>query len=85
MNQAILFPDREAWEADSQALCFPVQVNGMPLTCAISEESLRRRFGDGTPAFWLAQFRASRWDLEEEAEALIAVDAFDDQGWLWLP
>ncbi|MBJ3815095.1 DUF1488 domain-containing protein [Shimwellia pseudoproteus] len=85
MNQAILFPDHESWDADRQALCFPVQVNGMPLTCAVSGAVLTRRFGEGTPIFWLAQFRASRWDLEDEAEALIADDAFDDQGWLWLP
>lgn len=84
MNQSILFPDRETWDAERQALCFPVQVNGMQLTCAMTRDVLVQRFGDGTPAFWLAQFRTSRWDTEEEAETLIEEDAFDNQGWLWI-
>lgn len=32
----------------------------------------------------MALFTAHRWDLEEEAEAAIINDAFDDQEWVWL-
>lgn len=35
MNQAIHFPDREIWDENKQAVCFPVLVHGMQLTCAI--------------------------------------------------
>jgi len=81
MNQAIQFPDREEWNADKEAVCFPALVNGIVLTCAISAEALCQRFGQGEA---MALFTAHRWDLEEEAEAAIINDAFDDQEWVWL-
>ncbi len=72
MNQAIQFPDRESWDAERQGVVFPALVNGMQLTCAISGQILQQRFGAEGPAQWLAAFRREhRWDLEEEAEALI--------------
>ncbi|ADF64185.1 protein YrdB [Enterobacter cloacae] len=49
MNQAIHFPDREQWDESKQAVCFPVLVHGMQLTCAISGETLKRRFGGSNP------------------------------------
>lgn len=84
MNQAILFPDREEWNAEKEAVCFPVLVNGMQLVCAINSETLARRFGGETAGQWLAKFCEHRWDLEEEAEALIQSQQEDDQGWIWL-
>ena len=36
------------------------------------------------PAQWLAAFQEHRWDLEEEAEALIRDGQEDAQGWIWL-
>ena len=81
MNQAIQFPDREEWNADKAAVCFPALVNGMMLTCAISAEALSQRFGQGEA---MALFTVHRWDLEDEAEAAIANQAFDDQEWVWL-
>ncbi|RTY53463.1 DUF1488 domain-containing protein [Pantoea sp. YU22] len=81
MNQAIQFPDREEWNADKEAVCFPALVNGIVLTCAISAEALTQRFGQGEA---MALFTTHRWDLEEEAEAAIINDAFDDQEWVWL-
>ena len=45
MNQAIHFPDREIWDENKQAVCFPVLVHGMQLTCAIKGETLHQRFG----------------------------------------
>jgi len=81
MNQAIQFPDREEWHAELQAVCFPVLVNGMQLTCAIKGSSLAYRFKGDTPE----HFQANRWDIEEEAEQLIHDQQEDDQGWIWLP
>lgn len=84
MNQAIQFPDREAWHNEMQAVCFPALANGMQLSCAIKAETLAKRFGGETPAQWLALFQVHRWDLEEEAELLIQQQQEDDQGWVWL-
>ena len=84
MNQAIQFPDRESWDAERQGVVFPALVNGMQLTCAISGHSLQQRFSAEGPAQWLAAFQEHRWDLEEEAEALIRDGQEDAQGWIWL-
>lgn len=81
MNQAIHFPDRESWDEERGAIVFPVLVQGMGLTCAIKPDALQVRFGTGAA---MALFSAHRWDLEEEAEALIRQDEIDDQGWIWL-
>lgn len=81
MNQAIQFPDRELWDEDRLAVCFPVLVNGMQLNCAIRGETLLHRFGGVVP---LETFRENRWDLEEEASDLIREQQDDDQGWVWL-
>lgn len=84
MNQAIQFPDREEWNAQLLAVCFPVLVNGMQLTCAIKGDLLARRLGGETPAQWLAAFCEHRWELEEEAEQQIRAQQEDAQGWVWL-
>ncbi|HAU5607826.1 DUF1488 family protein [Citrobacter koseri] len=84
MNQAIQFPDREEWDADLEAVSFPALVNGIQLMCAIKGTTLAHRFGGDTPERWLADFCEHRWDLEEEAEALIQSQQEDDQGWVWL-
>ncbi|HEJ0424505.1 TPA: DUF1488 domain-containing protein [Citrobacter koseri] len=84
MNQAIQFPDREEWDAVLEAVSFPALVNGMQLMCAIKGTTLAYRFGGDTPERWLADFCEHRWDLEEEAEALIQSQQEDDQGWVWL-
>jgi hypothetical protein len=80
MNQAIHFPDTEVWDESKQAVCFPVLVNGMQMTCAITGELLLRRFGGVIP---LEVFRDHRWDLEEEASDMIRNEQEDDQGWVW--
>lgn len=84
MNQAIQFPDREEWSAEREAVCFPALVNGMQLMCAIKGKVLADRFGGDTAEQWLAIFCEHRWDLEEEAEALIQSQQEDDHGWVWL-
>ncbi len=81
MNQAIQFPDREIWDEEKLAVCFPALVNGMQMMCAIEGITLARRFGGGLP---LDTFREHRWDLEEEASDAIRNGDEDDQGWFWL-
>lgn len=81
MNQAIQFPDRETWNDEKQAVCFPALVNGMQMMCAIKGSTLAHRFGEGFP---LALFREHRWDLEEEASDVIRSGEEDDQGWFWV-
>ncbi|WP_439214592.1 DUF1488 domain-containing protein [Duffyella gerundensis] len=82
MNQAIQFPDREEWNREIDAMCFPALVNGISLTCAISASELQHRYGNEHLADKL--FSAHRWDLEEEAQTLIEQQKDDDQGWVWL-
>lgn len=84
MNQAIQFPDREHWDETQQAICFPALVNGLVLTCAIPRTVLVARFSGDTPEQWLHAFRKNRWDVEEDAEQLIAAQQEDAQGWIWL-
>lgn len=81
MNQAIHFPDREIWDSEKLAVCFPALVHGMQMMCAIKGGTLAARFGDELP---LNVFREHRWDLEEEASDLIRKGQEDDQGWVWL-
>jgi len=81
MNQAIHFSDRETWDDEKRAVCFPALVNGMQMMCAIEGATLVRRFGEGLP---LTLFREHRWDLEEEASDAIRAGEEDDQGWFWL-
>lgn len=82
MNQAIQFPDREWWDDSLKAVCFEAIVNGFMLTCAISGETIVRRYGNELAI--LPSFVAHRWDLEDEAEASIKDAQENDQGWVWL-
>lgn len=84
MNQAIQFPDRESWLAEFDAVAFPALVNGFQVTCAIKRDALQARYPQDASEQVLSVFRSHRWDLEEEAEALIRQNEEDDQGWYWL-
>lgn len=84
MNQAIQFPDTEQWSEEYQSICFPALSGGFQVTCAVSSVTLTKRYGGETPSEWLAFFRQHRWDLEDEAEELIAAHQDDDQGWFWI-
>lgn len=82
MNQAIQFPEREWWDDDLDAVCFPALVYGMQCICAISKESLANRYGLNVDS--LVAFRINRWELEEEAQRCIEQEEGDSQGWYWL-
>lgn len=84
MNQAIQFPDQEQWDDHRQAISFPALVNGFQVMCGIRAEIIANRYGGDNKESWLECFRHHRWDLEEEAEALITAGEEDDQGWIWL-
>ncbi|WP_202308120.1 DUF1488 family protein [Dryocola clanedunensis] len=84
MNQPIQFPDREEWDVQRCAICFPALVNGFQVNCAIAGETVASRFGGDGVEQWLASFRLHRWDLEEEVQDLIHDEQEDDQGWYWL-
>jgi len=82
VNQAIHFPDRENWDESKQAVCFPVLVHGMQLTCAISGRSAAESLWWFKPARGI--FAKIAGNLEEEASDLIRDQQEDDQGWVWL-
>ncbi|ATA26419.1 hypothetical protein BIY26_18230 [Brenneria goodwinii] len=84
MNQAIQFPDRESWNDDLKAICFPVLVNGLQQMCCISAEQVMRRYGGGDPEQWLSLFRLHRWDLEDEFEKMVRDEEYDSQGYFSL-
>lgn len=41
MNQSILFPELEQWQAPSSTITFPAMVNGFQVTCAIRQADLQ--------------------------------------------
>ncbi|WP_299809752.1 DUF1488 domain-containing protein [uncultured Shewanella sp.] len=87
MNQSILFPDLQDWDSQTQRVVFPVQVQGANIECCISLSKLASlssttinpgEQGIGIKA--LALFDEYRFDIEEEVEALIEQEKFDEQG-----
>ena len=84
MNQSIQFPDREQWDDQLLAVCFPALVHGFQVMCAITGEIIASRYGGDNKESWLALFRLNRWDLEDEAEELIVAGEDDNQGCVWL-
>lgn len=84
MNQSIQFPDREQWDDQLLAVRFPALVNGFQVMCGITGETIASRYGGDNKESWLELFRLNRWDLEDEAEELIAAGEHDSQGCVWL-
>ncbi|MEC5345231.1 DUF1488 domain-containing protein [Brenneria populi] len=84
MNQAIQFPDRESWDDELKAVCFPVLINGFQQTCRISAGQLAQRYGGDAPEQCLSLFRQHRWDLEEIFEKMVLNDEYDSQGYFSL-
>ncbi|GIU20334.1 DUF1488 domain-containing protein [Shewanella sp. MBTL60-007] len=87
MNQSILFPDLQDWDAQTQSIVFPVQVQGANIECRISLNKLislsstTMDIGEQDIANKaLELFDDYRFDIEEEVEALIEQEIFDEQG-----
>ncbi|BDM62578.1 transcriptional regulator [Shewanella sp. NFH-SH190041] len=82
MNQNILFPDLQSWDAGKQQVVFPVQVEGRTLFCVISVKKLAQISGVNgiTADNVLTVFNDARFDIEDMTEALVEDEAYDDQG-----
>ncbi|UXI01259.1 DUF1488 domain-containing protein [Photobacterium sp. TY1-4] len=82
MNQDILFADIQHWDREKQAVSFPAQQAGALITCWVSLAWLQQQEAQtfSSEAEILAAFAASRYDLEELAEALIEDEAFNADG-----
>ncbi|NVD05895.1 DUF1488 domain-containing protein [Vibrio sp. JPW-9-11-11] len=82
MNQSILFPDIQAWQAESQVISFPAQQSGALIECIVSKRALEKLSGqtvsDEQQA--LAVFAQYRFDLEELAEGLIEDEEYNSLG-----
>ena len=84
MNQSILFPDLQTWDASNQQVCFPAQQSGALIECVVSLGVLGRLSQQTieTPEQALSAFQTLRFELEELAEELIEEEAFDEKGFL---
>ncbi|MFT8212280.1 MAG: DUF1488 domain-containing protein [Symbiopectobacterium sp.] len=81
MNQAIQFPDREAWNEEDSMIYFPVLIGGFQRECRISAAQIQVRFGGSDADTWLALFREHRWDIEDLFEDLVLNEQDDSFGY----
>ncbi|GAL08096.1 hypothetical protein JCM19237_6868 [Photobacterium aphoticum] len=82
MNQDILFDDRQTWDETRQAVSFPALQGGQLISCWVTrawlEQYCQRTLA--TEEAVLVAFSECRFDVEDEAEALIEDEAFDQDG-----
>ncbi|MCF1429291.1 MAG: DUF1488 domain-containing protein [Shewanella sp.] len=86
MNQNIIFPDLQSWDADKQLMVFPVQVEGRTLFCVIGLDKLSAMTGiDPVDADnVLDVFSQARFDIEDLAEKKLASEKFAPEGYVFL-
>lgn len=86
MNQQILFNDQLEVNWEQGQVKFEAQWAGQTVPCFITVAQLAQRSNQeiGTAEQVSVVFELLRFDLEEEAEALIEDEAFDAQGRIWL-
>lgn len=86
MNQSVLFPDLQSWDADKQQMVFPVQVEGRTLFCVIGLEKLAALAGvDSVDADSVLEvFAQCRFDIEDLAEQKLANEEFNSEGHVFL-
>ncbi|MCL1039775.1 DUF1488 domain-containing protein [Shewanella corallii] len=86
MNQSVLFPDLQSWDADKQQMVFPVQVEGRTLFCVIGLEKLSAITGvaqvDADNV--LDVFSQARFDIEDLAEQKLESEEFTPDGHVFL-
>jgi hypothetical protein len=82
VNQSILFTDLQHWDEASSSVCFVAQYQGVNIDCYISMAKLVAMADEPASSAQeaLALFDAQRFDIEDEAEALIEAEAFDELG-----
>ncbi|MBV7300855.1 DUF1488 domain-containing protein [Enterovibrio paralichthyis] len=86
MNQNILFPDLQHWDAEKQAVGFLAQQAGALIPCFISLADLGKRAQQKleTEEAILKVFNQYRFDLEELAEEAIEEEDFNVLGEIWV-
>lgn len=86
MNQSVIFTDTTNWAAGLASVHFTAQQQGMNINCYISLTSLSELSGQviEKPASALVVFEQYRFDIEDKAEALIEIEAFDEQGRIFI-
>lgn len=86
MNQSIIFPDLQSWDADKQQIVFPVQIEGVTIFCTISLHKLEALSDQTviTPNMVLNVFNTCRFDIEDLVESLVKQDNLDKQGHIHL-
>lgn len=82
MNQSILFPDRQHWDEERAAVCFPAQQAGALIECVVSQAVLESYAQQSITSCQHAieLFEQWRFDLEEQAESLIEDEMFNSRG-----
>ncbi|MGY3568369.1 DUF1488 domain-containing protein [Vibrio paucivorans] len=82
MNQSILFPDLQTWDAVKNVIVFPAQQSGALIECVVSKSYLENMVGSAieTEQQAIQVFQKLRFDLEEQAEELIEEEEFNLQG-----
>lgn len=76
---AIIFPRKEAFDFDRDAVNFPAEIDGKTVQCSISTEALHDNFG-GDRMDPVDCFRANRARVEAKAESLIKRGRTDEAG-----
>ncbi|WP_300173493.1 DUF1488 domain-containing protein [uncultured Aliivibrio sp.] len=82
MNQSILFGDDAQWNEETQAILFSAQQMGNLIQCRVTISWLESESGDViiNNADALRIFEEYRFDVEEQAEALIEDEEFNASG-----
>ena len=87
MNQRIIFPDLQEWDAQYACVVFPAQIQGVNINCKVALSTLLRLASNSLPnnevdiaSKALALFDEYRFDIEEEIEMRIEREAFDGLG-----
>ncbi|MCW8336040.1 DUF1488 family protein [Vibrio paucivorans] len=82
MNQSILFPDLQTWDAVKNVIVFPAQQSGALIECVVSKSYLENMVGSAieTEQQAIQVFQKLSFDLEEQAEELIEEEEFNLQG-----
>ncbi|MCE2572248.1 DUF1488 domain-containing protein [Motilimonas eburnea] len=81
MNQSIQFPDQQEWNSENQVVEFPALNAGQLIPCQASLAWLQQHDPKvQNQADILALFELLRFDIEEQVEAMIQDEEFDQDG-----
>lgn len=79
MNQQLIFNNDFRYDSARDAVQFSCLLAGLRIDCFI------RRPAGQTGESWLAQVKQQAFSWEDQAEQVIAEQAFTVEGELWLP